>query len=111
MFYKSSNENFKQILEGITVKTLLYGEKTLFTEFRMQKGSSLPVHSHTQEQTGRLIKGKIILTIGGEKMEINPGDCWCVPGNMEHGAEILEESIAIEIFSPVREDYLQYYHK
>ena len=111
MFYKSSHDNFKQIADGISIKTLLYGEKMLFTEFRMEKGSSLPMHSHPHEQTGRLIKGKIILTIGDDKMEMNAGDCWSIPGDTEHGAEIIEESIAIEIFSPVREDYLQYYHK
>jgi quercetin dioxygenase-like cupin family protein len=44
-------------------------------------------------------------------MEMNPGDCWSVPSNKEHGAETIEESIAIEVFSPVREDYLKYFAK
>jgi hypothetical protein len=68
------------------------------------------VHAHPQEKTGRFLKGRIILSIGDEKMEMNPGDCWSVPGNLEHGADILGESIAIEVFSPVRKDYLNYYH-
>ena len=46
-----------------------------------------------------------------EKSEMKPGDCWIVPSNIEHGAEIIEESIAIEVFSPVREDYLKYLKK
>jgi quercetin dioxygenase-like cupin family protein len=33
---------------------------------------------------------------------------WCIPSNVEHGAEILEESVAIEVFSPVREEYLSF---
>jgi quercetin dioxygenase-like cupin family protein len=111
MFYKSTDENFKKILDGITVKTLVFGEKMLFSEFHMEQGSKLPLHSHAQEQTGRLLKGKISLSIGTDKTEIKPGDGWLVPGNVEHGADIVEESIAIEVFSPVREDYLQYYAK
>lgn len=111
MFYKSTDDNFKKILDGITIKTLVYGEKMLFSEFHMEKGSKLPMHSHVQEQVGRLIMGKIILTIGKEKKEMNPGDVWSVPCNIMHGAEILEKSIAVEIFSPVREDYLQYFQK
>ena len=109
MFYKDNNENFKKILDGITIKTLAFGEKMLFSEFHMEKGSRLPLHSHLEEQTGRLLKGRIILSIGVEKAELKPGDCWIVPSNIEHGAEIVEESIAIEIFSPVREDYLKYF--
>lgn len=111
MFYKNTNSDFERIIEGISIKTLLCGEKTLISEFHMEKGSRLPMHSHPQEQTGRLLKGKIILTIAEEKAELNPGDCWIVPGNVMHEAEIVEESIAIEIFSPVREDYLKYYKR
>jgi quercetin dioxygenase-like cupin family protein len=111
MFYKATDEDFQKILDGIAIKTLVFGENMLFSEFRMQQGSRLPIHSHLQEQTGRLLKGKIILTIGQEKSEMKPGDCWSVPSNTEHGAEIIEESIAIEVFSPVREDYLKYFPK
>jgi quercetin dioxygenase-like cupin family protein len=108
MFYKSTDGNFQKVLDGISIKTLVFGEKMLFSEFRMEQGSKLPMHKHPQEQTGRLLHGKIALTIGAEKSVLNPGDCWLVPANTEHGAEILEDSAAIEVFSPVREDYLQY---
>jgi quercetin dioxygenase-like cupin family protein len=111
MFYKSTDDDFQKVLEGITIKTLVVGEKMLLSEFHMEKGSRLPIHAHPQEQTGRLLKGRIILSIGNEKSEILPGDCWIVPSNAEHGAEVLEESIAIEVFSPVREDYLRYLPK
>lgn len=88
------------------MKTLVYGEKTLFTEFRMDPNSFLPRHVHVHEQTGYLVEGKINLIIGQETFKAEPGDSWCIPGNVEHSAEILEESIVIEVFSPVREDYL-----
>lgn len=111
MFYKFTDKNFQKIADGVTIKTLVFGEKMLFSEFHMDRDSKLPRHSHPQEQTGRLLKGKIILSIGNEKSEMLPGDCWCVPSNIEHGAEIIDDSIAIEIFSPVREDYLKYLTK
>jgi len=46
------------------------------------------------------------LIIRDEKFEVMPGDSWCIPGDVEHDAEILEDSLAVEVFSPVREDYL-----
>ncbi len=106
MFYKRSNNGYKQVLDGIKLKTLVHGDKTLFAEFRLEKGSHLPRHAHPQEQTGYLISGRIRLSIGEESFNVEPGDSWCIPGNVEHQAEIIEDSVAIEVFSPVREDYL-----
>ena len=106
MFTKSNKDGYKQILPGIKIKTMVYGEKSLLSEFRMEQGSQLPFHAHPQEQTGYLIAGRIRLTIGEETFEVEPGDSWSVPGNVLHRAEILADTVAIEVFSPVREDYL-----
>ena len=106
MFYKSNREGYKPVLDGIKLKTLAYGEKTLLTEFRMEKDSQLPSHTHPHEQTGYLVAGRIRLFVGEEVYEVEPGDGWCILSNVEHRAEILEDSVAIEVFSPVREDYL-----
>lgn len=108
MFYHHDSEGYTSILKGIQIKTLVYGEKTLFTEFKLKKGSQLPRHAHPQEQTGYLVSGHIRLTIGDETFEVEPGDSWSIPGNQEHQAVILTDSVAIEVFSPVREDYLAY---
>jgi quercetin dioxygenase-like cupin family protein len=106
MFLKQNNTGYQQVLPGIQRKTLAYGEKSLMTEFHLGFGSQLPSHAHPQEQTGYLVSGRMRLTIGDEIVEIEPGDSWCVPGNVLHQAEILIDSIAVEVFSPVREDYL-----
>lgn len=106
MFYKSNKNGYNQVLPGVDLKTLTFGKLTLFSEFIMAKGSNLPSHSHPNEQTGYLVKGKIILNIGGNEYEAGPGDCWCIESNVKHSAQILEDSVAIEVFSPVRKDYL-----
>jgi quercetin dioxygenase-like cupin family protein len=106
LFYKADQNGFKEVLPGIKLKTLVYGEKTLFTEFRMDAGAVLPKHAHLHEQTGYLTEGKIRLTIGKQVFEVNKGDSWCIPGNTSHSAEILKESVAVEVFSPVRDEYL-----
>lgn len=106
MFGKGSDSGYQPALEGIERKTLVYGNNMLMTEFKLRKGAVLPRHSHPQEQTGRLIAGRIRLFIGAEVHEVQSGDSWYIPGNVEHGADILEDSVAIEVFSPVRKDYL-----
>jgi len=106
MFQHTSKEGYQTPLDGIAQKTLVYGGKTLMTEFRLRQGSLLPRHKHPHEQTGYLVSGHIRLHIGSEAHNVLPGDSWCIPGDMEHGADILEDSVAIEVFAPVREDYL-----
>lgn len=106
MFQKQSLEGYKSVTPGIEMKTLVHGEKTLMVEFFLEKDSMLPVHSHPHEQTGYLVSGHIRLQIGPERLDVLPGDSWCIPGDLEHSAEIVADSVAIEVFSPVREDYL-----
>ncbi len=106
MFKKNNQEGYIQVMEGIERKTLVYGENTLLAEFALKKGSILPRHHHSQEQTGYLVKGSLKLSVGNEMFEVKPGDSWCIPGDSEHWAEVLEDSVAVEVFSPVRGDYL-----
>ncbi len=108
MFSLPSEAGFTPVLEGIAIKTLVHGEATLLTEFRLTAGSLLPAHAHPHEQTGYLVSGRIRLHIGGKALELAPGAAWCVPPGVEHRAEILEDSVAVEVFSPRREDYLRY---
>ena len=106
MFQKHSQTGYTLAVEGIEQKTLVYGEKTLMTEFVLKKGSTLPCHGHPHEQTGYLVNGHIRLSIGTEDYDVKPGDSWCIPSGLENGAKVIEDSVAVEVFSPVREDYL-----
>lgn len=106
MFGLHREEGYIRALPGIARKTLVHGEKTLMVEFRLQKGFPLPSHAHPHEQTGYLVSGRLRLTIGDEVRDLQPGDSWAIAGNIAHGAEVLEDSVAIEVFTPVREDYL-----
>lgn len=106
MLLKANPRGYQPALPGIERKTLAYGDLTLLTEFRMRAGSVLPRHAHPHEQTGYLVSGRIRLTVGRRTIEACPGDSWSIPGNVQHRAQILEDSVALEVFSPVRQDYL-----
>lgn len=106
MFIKNKERESKPQLEGIHYKTLTYGERTSLSEFTLKRGSTIPNHKHPHEQTGYVISGRMLFTIGGERFEAEPGDSWNIPGNLEHAVEVLEDTVVIEVFSPAREDYL-----
>ena len=106
MFVQATDQGYLDALPGIRRKTLSYGAATLMSEFRLKAGSPLPMHEHPQEQTGYLISGRLRLSIGEETREMGPGDSWSIPRGVTHGAETLEDAVAVEVFSPLREDYL-----
>ena len=106
MFVKADCTPFHDVIKGIEKRTLVYGEKTLMTEFRLQKDSTLPSHAHPHEQTGYLISGRIQLTIGDQTYDAAAGDSWCIHGDVSHSARCLDDAVAVEVFAPLREDYL-----
>ncbi len=106
MFYKKDDSNYKAALEGVKYKTLTHGKNTLLSEFKLEKGSIVPNHKHPHEQTGYLLSGRMTFYIDGEEFAAEPGDSWNIPGNVEHNVEVLEDSVVIEVFSPVRVEYL-----
>jgi len=106
MFRKKDEGQKRQLLDGVHLKTLVHGEKTLMGEFSLAKGAEIPPHAHPHEQTGIMISGKVRFKIGDEMFEVEAGDSWCIPGEVEHAVEVLENSVVVEVFSPAREDYL-----
>lgn len=96
----------RELLEGVRLVTRCWGEKTLMGEFHIKAGSQLPDHNHPHEQTGYLVSGHLNLTIDGIRQEFSPGDTWCIPGDVRHSAVAITDVVALEVFSPVREDYL-----
>ena len=106
MFASAGPDGYVDVVPGVRRKTLCYGRETLITEFRLTRGHELPQHAHTHEQTGYLVSGRLRFTIGDETRDAGPGDSWCILSGVTHGAVVLEDAVAVEAFSPVREDFL-----
>jgi quercetin dioxygenase-like cupin family protein len=106
MFSKKETYSGRELLEGVTMRPLAFGEKSNLCQFRLAKGKRLPSHNHPYEQTGTLVSGKLNFRIENTWFLAEPGDAWSIPENVEHEVEILEDSVVLETFSPVRPDYL-----
>ena len=106
MFKKKDQLTDRPLVDGVRLGTMVHGEKTLMGRFSLAGGSVIPAHDHPHEQTGLLLSGRIVLTIDGVEHEVAPGDSWCIASGVAHAAKAIEDSVAVEVFSPVREDYL-----
>jgi unsaturated pyranuronate lyase len=106
MFCKHDTGVYRQLLAGVQLQTLAHGEKTLMGRFKLDRGAKIPPHKHPHEQTGIMLSGQLLFTIDDREHRAATGDSWCIPGGSEHSVVALEDSEVVEIFSPVREDYL-----
>lgn len=102
---KNSAATAVDMVPGVVRRTLSEGAHTMLCELRLEKGSHIPAHTHPHEQTGYLASGRFRFRLGDRWMELEAGDSWCVPGDVEHEVEVLEDSVAIDVFSPPREEY------
>ncbi len=106
MFTKKNHRQFRPLINGVEMRPLSFGEKTILCEFKLEKGHKIPAHNHPYEQTGYLISGLLNFRIENVWLKAEPGDSWCIAENIEHEVEILEDALVLELFSPVRPDYL-----
>jgi quercetin dioxygenase-like cupin family protein len=91
---------------GVVRRTLASGDRATVVEVTVAKGTAVPVHQHEHEQVGYVARGRLRFEIGGETRELVEGDSYLALSNVPHGVVALEDSIAIDIFSPPRTEYL-----
>lgn len=91
--------------DGIIRRTLLTGASIMLCEFRLEASARIPMHSHPHEQMGYVVSGRLRITVEHTTLELGPGDTYCAPANVPHGAEVLEAAVVVDSFSPPREDY------
>jgi quercetin dioxygenase-like cupin family protein len=94
-----------EMLPGVVRRTLTDGERMMLIEVTLDKGAVVPLHTHPHEQIGYLASGRLLFAVGDERRELAAGDSWLVPSNVPHQVTALEPSVAIDIFSPPREEY------
>ncbi len=72
-----------------------------------EPGAVVEAHSHPQEQCGLMLEGRARFFVGDEEQVLGPGDMWKIPGGVTHRVVALDEGCrALDIFHPIREDYL-----
>lgn len=95
----------KEIVPGIRIRTF-WQDKMLVSVVDLEPGATVPAHNHVYEQSGTVISGEMDMTIDGETRTLKAGDCYIIPGGIDHKAVGGPEGAhVIDIFAPVRPDY------
>lgn len=93
----------------MTVLTGLHGERMMMVLGTTSPGRTGPMHCHPHEQIGMVCAGKGLVRIGKEEKTLQKGDFYSIPANIPHGDTCTGEEpfVMLEIFSPVREDFIE----
>lgn len=103
---RSSDVKSINAYEGLTRKVMAFNNRLMLTEHVMESGAVFPRHSHPHEQLAYLVSGHIRVRCGDEVFEARAGDSFVLRGGIEHEVHALERSVALDIFTPYREDYV-----
>ena len=96
----------QSIAEGM-VRQMIVGERLMMCRLTLGPRVDTPVHSHPHEQMTLVERGRVRFTIAGQERVAAAGDLLHFPPNVAHGATMLDEEVVlIDIFSPIREDFL-----
>ncbi|MCU4157109.1 cupin domain-containing protein [Carboxylicivirga sp. A043] len=91
---------------GVSRKFLGWDNQIMMVQVKFEKGAEGTPHDHFHTQATYVASGKFEFTIDGEKQIVEAGDGVYIEPNLVHGALCLEPGILIDVFSPVREDFL-----
>jgi quercetin dioxygenase-like cupin family protein len=100
-----------EVVPGCRLRTP-YGQNLMLSYLEMDDGAVVPLHDHPHEQGGMLLEGKLELTIGDETRVVEPGSMFLIPPNVPHKAVAIEgPAVVLDVFSPIREDYVKLMNK
>lgn len=87
-------------------RKLIVGKRVMLAQIFLKKGCVVVTHKHKSEQMTFVLDGLLELTLPNGTFRVGRGQVLVIPSNMEHSAVALEATLDIDIFSPVREDWL-----
>ena len=96
----------EKITEMISQK-IVAGEHEMLAQIYLKRGALVPMHSHDSEQMTYILQGALKVVVGDEEMTVREGEVLHIPSWIPHQAEALEDTFELDVFSPVRQDWLR----
>ena len=106
LFITNAEVPWQQMAEGVKRKIMAYDERLMVVKVEFETGGVGSLHQHYHTQITHVESGVFEVEIGSEKKVLMAGDAFYVPPNIMHGAVCISSGVLIDIFSPMREDFI-----
>ena len=96
----------KEAMSDVISRRIIAGEKAMVAQVFLAKGAVVPEHSHESEQITYILEGALKFQIEGKEIVVRKGEVLSIPSNVPHRAVAMEDTLDLDIFSPIRVDWL-----
>jgi len=96
----------KEVLNDKLARKVISGEKITMAQIFLAKDAVVPLHHHEHEQFSSVLKGALKFELEGKEMVLGAGEVLLIPSHVPHRVVALEDSMALDVFSPIRSDWL-----
>jgi len=93
-------------LNPLLRRQFVVGQEIMLARVLLKKGCVVPEHSHHNEQLTYIVEGALKFWIDGREIVVHAGETLCIPSNMPHKAEALEDTVDLDVFAPPRADWI-----
>ena len=96
----------KEQVNDLLARRLITGERMMLAHVYLDKGSIVPRHAHENEQVSYIVSGALKFVMDDREIVVRGGELIQIAPNVPHAAEVVEDCVAIDVFSPVRQDWI-----
>jgi quercetin dioxygenase-like cupin family protein len=89
-------------------RKIVTGEREMLAQVYLKRGCVVPMHAHESEQMTYILQGALKFLVGGEEITVRDGEVLHIPSRVEHQAEALDDTFSLDVFSPIRRDWLEH---
>jgi len=93
-------------LNPLTTRQYIVGTSTMLARIVLRKGAVVPLHHHFHEQISHVVEGALEFRMNGQPIVVRAGEILCIPPHLPHEVVALEDSVALDIFNPPRQDWI-----
>ena len=95
-----------EVMSDMISRKIITGDKAMVAQVFLKKGAVVPEHHHESEQITYILEGALKFQIEGKEVVVRKGEVLTIPSNVPHRAVAMEDTLDLDIFSPIRIDWL-----
>jgi unsaturated pyranuronate lyase len=93
-------------MNSAVLRRYITADRVTIARFELSRGGVVPRHAHENEQVSCVLSGALQFDIEGRAVVVRAGEVMQIPGNVPHAVTVIEDAVVIDIFSPIRQDWL-----